>query len=153
MRRVFKLNQTSVEVDLKSLNRDAQDVIDLADLRPEPERLRVRQIVPIRFGAFLLILGVTGLGVGFAFQNELERHMKELAITIGVISLCGSVLILSLFGRKIEAVRFKNSQGICLLDVLKSGPDKAQYESFVSALIERIRAGSAGSEAAAPKKS
>lgn len=139
MRRVFKLNQTSVEVELKSLNRDAQDVVNLADLRPEPERLQVRQIVPLRLGGTFFIVGMVSLSLGFSLQSGAANELKRTAIITGIVSLILGGLILLLFGAKIQAVRFKNSTGICLLDVLKSGPDKSQYEAFVSALIDRIR--------------
>ncbi|MCC7424974.1 MAG: hypothetical protein IT428_32280 [Planctomycetaceae bacterium] len=136
-RRRFELFADRIVVHFKSIHSDGETTIRLDELNPESDRIRVRPLKPIRISFFILFIGVLGLIASYV-RPELNRHYN-----LGVQSLVlvfAPLFLLIKFGAKVEYVRFKTKAGVVVLDVGRSGPDKRQFDSFVTELRDRISA-------------
>ena len=112
----------------------------LADIRPEPNRLRVR---PKEFGVGLLMLvclrcvrTFRSARDGSAPVNG-QQNFVWWALAGGLFFV--SLVILAKTIRKIEFLQFVSNQGTAFLDVARAGPQRASFQAFVEALIGQIR--------------
>ena len=140
-RRQFELFADRVIVTSKSAKADSVITVVLADLRPEPNLLRVR---PKEFTVGLLML-VTSVGLGFfaILANVTESPLDDK--TKFCLSLAGGCFLVSLViiwktVRKIEFTQFVSNHGTPLLDIADAGPQRVGFRSFVDTLIGQIRA-------------
>jgi hypothetical protein len=146
-RRQFELFADRVIVTGKSMRADAVSTVLLADLRPDPNMLRIR---PKQFTAGLLTLLTSVVLGAFAFvangtESPLDDKTKFCLSFAGAGVLVALVIILKTF-RKIEFTQFLHSKyGTAVLDVAHTGPECASFRSFVDALIGQIRANQKGS--------
>jgi hypothetical protein len=139
-RRQFELFTDRVIVKAKSARADTESTIMLADLRPEPNRLRVR---PNEFGVGLLML-VASVALGlFAVlatglpPSTADKNFVWWALAGGLFFV--SLVILAKTFRKIEFLQFVSNHGTALLDVARAGPQRAGFQAFVETLIGQIR--------------
>lgn len=110
--------------------------IDYAELNPTPEKIWLRS--PLMWGGIAITsmatISLTALGV---FQSQDKEFLTGLAYAMAFIGLF--VALISL--KKIELARFKSRAGVASLDIFRSGPDKLQFDAFVTELKNRIRNG------------
>lgn len=118
-RRHFELFKDRLIVTSKTARVDSEITLKLADLRPEPNRLRVR---PKEFGLGLILVVVS---TGFAIAAGSTRGMAPdpTRWTLILLSLAGgsffvSLVIFSKTARKIEFIQFVSHHGNVLLDVV-----------------------------------
>ena len=117
-RRQFELFADRVIVKARSARADSVITVMLADLRPEPNMLRVR---PKEFGLGLLMLVASvGLGLYAIATRGIGPRLDDK--TMFWLSMAGACLIVSLaiFSktfRKIEFIQFVSKHGKPLLDV------------------------------------
>jgi hypothetical protein len=144
-RRQFELFANRVIVNAKSVRGEFVTTIMLADLRPEPNMLRVRP-KEFRLGLFML---ATSIGLGFA--AFLVRGLGLLPDDKAIIlmsapgaALFVSLVIMAATFRKIEFIQFVSKQGKPLLDIAKAGPQREGFRPFVEALIVQIASGTYG---------
>ncbi len=140
-RRKFELLADRVIVKAKSARVDSVITVMLADLRPEPNVLRIR---PKEFGLGLLFL-FAAVGLGFyaflgkgAVPPADDRNIFWLSMALAFLLV--SLVIFSKTLRKIEYIQFVSHQGKPLLDVARAGPERASFDPFVETLIGQIRA-------------
>jgi hypothetical protein len=140
-RRQFELFKDRLIVRSKSARVDSEITIILADLRPEPNRLFVR---PKEFGmGLLMLMGSVVIAVLGVMVRDLAPVPNE---KILLMFACAgafffvAMVILSKTLRKVEFLQFVSHHGHTLLDVARSGPQRAEFDPFVQALIDRIRA-------------
>ena len=140
-RRQFELFKERVVVKSKTPNADSVITIRLADLRPEPNLIRVRPkefalAVRMFFGSILATLLAVAL-ITFDFNTRVERMI--LFIPAGAF-LFISLVIFSKTARKIEFTQFVSHHGKALLDVARCGPQRDRFDDFLDALINQIQA-------------
>jgi hypothetical protein len=140
-RRQFELFKDRVIVRSRSARVDSEITIILADLRPELNRLFAR---PKEFGLGLLLLFSSMVA---AIVGAVSRGPAPGPESMGLVWLVAagsfffiSLVILSKTLRKIEFIQFVSHHGHPLLDVARAGPQRAEFDSFVQTLIDRIRA-------------
>jgi hypothetical protein len=140
-RRQFELLADRVIVETKSIRIEAVMTVMLADLRPEPNILRIR---PKEFNVGLTFLLAA---VGFGFYGFLahapappadDRSILWFALAAGC--LLASLVVFSKTFQKIEYMQFVSHQGKPLLDVARAGPQRADFDQFVETLIDQIEA-------------
>lgn len=140
-RRQFELFADRMIVKTKSARIEGVITVMLADLRPEPNTLRIR---PKEFGAGLLfllgsvVLGFFAILVRGAPPPPDDKTNLWLSLAGGCFFV--SLVIFSKTFRKIEYIQFVSHQGKPLLDVARAGPERAGFDDFVEALIAQIRA-------------
>ena len=105
------------------------------DLRPAPEKQWVHSDL-YWSGVYVLSLSALAIyGLAFFLQSPDKGFFWWMAfVTAGV----GLLMILA-FQRKIEMVIYSSSAGVPMLVIMKVGPEKAKFESFVQELHARIR--------------
>jgi hypothetical protein len=151
-RRQFELFKDRVIVTSRSARLDSEITVILADLRPQPNRLLVR---PKEFGLGLLmllgsmVLAIVGTVARGAAPGPNDEGLIWFACA-GAFFLV-SLAILSKTLRKIEFMQFVSHHGHPLLDVARAGPQRAEYDSFVQTLIDRIRANQRNDRPAPPE--
>jgi hypothetical protein len=140
-RRQFKLLADRVIVETKSIRIEGVMTVMLADLRPEPNILRIR---PKEFNVGLLFLLAA---IGFGFYGILARGAAPPAddktilwFALAIGCLIASFVVFSKTFQKIEYIQFVGHQGKPLLDVARAGPQRASFDEFVELLIDQIRA-------------
>jgi hypothetical protein len=141
-KRLFELFEDRVIVTIRSKRREAEITTMLANLRPEPNRVLIR---PEEFGYNLLMLLVS---VGFAIFGAIARGRVPAMTSeafFWVLIIAGSLFVYSLVilwktPRKIEFVQFVSHDERPLLNVARAGPQRAEFDSFVQTLTDRIRA-------------
>jgi hypothetical protein len=140
-RRRFELFSDRVVVKGKTTRVETLITIKLADLRPEPNILRIR---PKEFGLGLLML-VASVGLGFVGIRAMGVGAPAEDKNIMLLCLAGGCLFVSLVVlgktyRKIEYIQFVSYHGTPLLDVADAGPERSNFRAFVETLIGQIRA-------------
>jgi hypothetical protein len=140
-RRHFELFKDRLIVRSSTPRIDSEITLMLANLRPEPNRLRVR---PREFG---FGVGLLCVAVGLAIFAVLTTGMAVnprlwtavwFAIAGGTCFV--ALVILARTARKIEFLQFVSHQGNVLLDVARSGPERHEFDPFTNTLIDEIRA-------------
>jgi hypothetical protein len=140
-RRHFELFKDRLIIRSRTARVDSEITIMLANLRPEPNRLRVR---PKEFGLGVMLLVIA---IGLALSAALTARMAPnprlwytawLSIAAGTLFV--SLVIFAKTARKIEFLQFVSHQGNILLDVARSGPQRHEFDGFVETLIKQIRA-------------
>jgi hypothetical protein len=134
-RRWFELFEDRVIVKARSARADSEITVMLADLRPEPNFLRVR---PKGFGVGLLML-VASVAAGF-FAVVARQGDPNIWLSIAGGWFFVSLVFLWKTGTKIEFIQFVSHHGRALLDVAHAGPQRANFRPFVETLISQIRA-------------
>ena len=140
-RRQFELFADRVIVKSKSARADSVITVMLADLRPEPNEVRVR---PKEFGVGLgMLVAAVGLAL-FAISGRGMAPPRDdktsLWLSLAAACLIVGLAILSKTFRKIEFTQFVSNHGRPLLDVARAGRQRASFDSFVETLIGQIRA-------------
>lgn len=109
--------------------------IKVEHLDPNYDRLRLRSplLVPLATFALIGIVGSSVLGELSPSKNMTFAYYFCLAlggfgIVFGLLSL-----------RRITVARFKNLSGVASLDIFEAGPNKAEYQKFLSSLQEEIK--------------
>jgi hypothetical protein len=140
-RRQFELLPDRMIVKTKSARIEGVITVMLADLRPEPNILRIR---PKEFGVGLLCLFAS---VAVAFYAIVARAAgppmdNQTVLWLSIAGGCFfvSLVIFAKTFQKIEYVQFVSHQGKPLLDVARAGPERASFDNFVETLIAQIRA-------------
>lgn len=107
-----------------------------AELNPVPEKIWLRS--PMVWAGFMTTSGASlALGALSVF-HPLEQDKTFLTGCAYTIAFIGLFLV-AISLRKIELARFKSRGGAVALDILKSGPDKSQFDAFVAELKDRIK--------------
>jgi hypothetical protein len=140
-RRHFELFKDRVIVRSRTARVESEITVMLANLRPEPNRLRVR---PKEFGFGVMLLY---LSIGLAIVALLTtgavanpRLWSTVWFSVAGGALFVSLVIFAKTARKIEFLQFVSHQGNILLDVARSGPQRHEFDGFVETLIKQIRA-------------
>jgi hypothetical protein len=140
-RRQFELFKDRVIVRARTPRIDSEITVMLANLRPEPNRLRVRP-KEIVFGVGLLwvaiVLAIFAMLTTGAAVNP--RLWTTVWFSVAGGAFLTALVIIAKTARKIEFLQFVSHQGNALLDVARSGPQRHDFDAFVDALIARIRA-------------
>ncbi len=140
-KRYYEMRETTlVARGSNMISKQYEAELRYADLDPVYERLWIRTPI-LTTGIWLCIGGA--IGYVLVAQIQSLQHLVALFITFMV----GGLLCLLLGVRRIELVRFKSKAGVGLLDVVKAGPRKSEFEEFVAALQARIK-GAAGEKGA-----
>ncbi len=137
--RVFELfpERIRVQVD-RYFGPKADTTIKLCILNPSANRVWVRS-KSFQTGLWLLI--AAGILWVF-FSGGFSRKLGSVRSSIVTEAAVGLGLMLATF-RRVEYASFTSLAGVTLLDIARSGPDKAGFDSFTQHLITQIqRAGS-----------
>ena len=133
-RRTFELFDDRVLVRVQYPNNSSELTVDLSNIRPTPNTVRIRQW-PFNHGLMATFCPWSYVGAKYVFSGIAPSTD---AITIaGAISFVGAVICLYCI-RRIEFSSFVTHAGIVVLDVGDAGPDREIYRSFVDDLIQRI---------------
>jgi hypothetical protein len=141
-KRFFALADDSIQVNGKSFNTRFETNIPLALLNPVPEKAWIRN-ADFNTGISLCLLAVFMLFVAsLALSNVIELPAIARIATVVFTAALGiaGIVLLARNWRKVEWVRFKNSSEIVILDLAKSGKQKANFDKFVTLLTDQIRA-------------
>ncbi len=140
-KRSYELRETTLWArGTNHLNQDFEMELPYTDFKPEYARLWVRSNNWIVGGVFLSTLA----GIGYQILSEPPVKTTWVGFMIGLIFV--GIFFMLVGAQKIELVRFYSTNGSVLLDVVKKGSHKAEFEGFVKEIQKRIRA-------AAPPKS
>jgi hypothetical protein len=135
-RRRFELHPDKICIQGKTfLISDFDISVKLKDLDPNYQRLRVREKAFVS-GIWLIIVPlITAEILHSAFKVSFENPVMGLMFCF---SVCGAVTCVATF-RKVEFYQFKNSSGIAVLDIARSGKDKKHFDKFVEQLVSCIK--------------
>jgi hypothetical protein len=140
-RRHFELFKDRLIVRSKTARVESEITLMLANLRPEPNRLRVR---PKEFGFGLMLLvisaGLAIVAVLTAGTAVNPRLWNAVWFSVAGGAFFVSLVIFAKTARKIEFIQFVSHHENVLLDVARSGPQRHEFDSFVETLIAQIRA-------------
>jgi hypothetical protein len=131
-KRFFTLFGDTIRVNGKSFNGDFEANIRLTLLNPIPDKQWIRNS---GFGAGILLC-LVAIFMAFVNQVALSKLIEFSSIAVGI----AGILLMAWSCRKVEWVRFKNSSEIVILDLAKSGKQRANFDQFVSRLTDQIRA-------------
>ena len=133
--RTFTLLSDRVVVRGKqTLQSDFESRIPLASLDPNFDRISLRNpAFTIGFGMVIVSLVTCSILITGLKMSYLDLA-PGLVLMMGVTGLLFSAATY----RKVEFLRFKNREGITLMDVARSGAQAAQFDSFVEALTKQI---------------
>ena len=131
-RRRFDLFADRVVIESKSLKADAVVTVSLADLKPEPNILRLRP-KEFRLGLSMLLASVA-IGL-FALATVGPAGVIP-GTKIPWMSCVGPLVFVSLVVfartfRKVEFTQFLARDGKPRMDVGRAGPNRARYREFV----------------------
>jgi hypothetical protein len=140
-RRHFELFADRVIVDSRSAKADCVITVLLADLRAEPNIVRVRP-KEFNLGVGSLLIGIVLGFVAFTVGAMQQPANGKSMIWVGASAafLVASLAIVAKTIRKIEFTQFVSNQGKPLLDVARAGPQRAGFDSFIEAVTDQIRA-------------
>lgn len=134
--RTFTLQPDKIVVrGSQSLQGEFESSFALATFDPTPDTFRFRN-QNFTWGMGLALVGFVACTIlvsGF--------HMSFATLPPGLtacICMGGVTLMLATY-RKVEFVRFKNDNGIVILDIARAGKNAAQLDSFIDALTKQIR--------------
>lgn len=133
--RTFTLLSDRVVVRGKqTFQSDFESRIPLVSLDPNFDRIGIRNRA-FTTGLWMALVSLVTCSI---LITGLKMSYFDLApglvLMIGVTGLLFSAATY----RKVEFLRFKNREGMTLLDVARSGSQAAQFDSFVDALIKQI---------------
>ena len=139
-KRRFELHADRVSVSGKGGGSTFETMVMLANLRPEPDKLWVRNRV-FMLGIVMLLLSFV-LFIGTV--QSLQQNRQTPGFPIMQPSLAVGLLIVGLAictqtSAKVEFARFQSNAGIVLLDVARAGPDRRKFQEFVELLVKQIR--------------
>lgn len=119
----------------QSLQSEFEMTIPLKTLDSSPDTLRFRNqmFTGAMWGAVVSFVGCTVLVSGFHMSFATSPP-----VLVGGIGVSSIIVMLATF-RKVEFIRFKNDDGIVILDIARSGKSAAQLDSFIDALTKQIR--------------
>jgi hypothetical protein len=109
--------------------------VKLKDLDPNYEKLRVREKAFWSGIGLIIIPLVIAEILSSAFKVPFENPVMGLMLCFAV---CGAVTCVVTF-RKVEFYLFKNSSGIAVLDIARSGKNKNHFETFVEQVVSHIK--------------
>src|SRR5579884_1772661 len=116
----------------KSLKSEFETSIALTTIEPYPDKLKIRNR-NFTAGLWMAVISfVVAAILVSGFKMSFETFAPGMVVCIG---MAGVVLMLATF-RKVEFVRFKNSGGIVILDLARSGKGAGQLNSFIDALTK-----------------
>lgn len=135
--RTFTLLSDKIIVRGKqSLQSEFETGIPLRTLDPSPDKLRIRNQF-FAWGMWLAIVSFVTCSVLISgFHMTFARLAPGLVAGIGM----GGAMLMLATCRKVEFIRFKNDNGIVILDIARAGKSAAQLDSFIDALTSQIRA-------------
>ena len=134
-KREYHLDKQELRVEGKEfLFSDYQTTVQLSELNPDFERIR------IRIGSFYAGIGTCLLF--FIAASVLSELFKVDALSRPIsmlysLSLCGALMALVTF-RKIEYVRVRSKYGIPIIAIAKAGKRKDEFEHFIGCLRNNI---------------
>ena len=108
--------------------------LDLSTLSPVVGRMRVRS----RY--FVIGLGVLALALVTVVIGALniKDGSSFIAFPSGIIIV--GFIIMAVSFRCTEYARFTSLSGVAVLDIARSGPDSANFDAFVEAVVRQIQA-------------
>jgi hypothetical protein len=116
-----------------------ETTVSLADLKPEPDRLWIRNrfffwgVVVLAMGLVLFVPKIDKFADGI---QPGETFAFYFGLAFGIVGL---IICLKTVW-KIEFARFQSRQGgIVVLDVARAGPDRARFSGFIELLVDLIR--------------
>ncbi len=132
----FELNSDSIRVFGKFLNNSFDSTIKLNTLDPTFERLWLHNELLF---SYILFFGVSLVAL-LVLTVGLNRKMSDpLSVAVTGLGVCCFALALASV-RKREVARFRSDTGVPLLEIGRAGKQSAEFDSFVSAVAERVEA-------------
>jgi hypothetical protein len=131
-KRDFKLYPDEIRVIGKVfLQKDFDVNIELKNLNPNYEKVKIRE-KGFMAGMYLIILPLI---IKFILISAFNVKIDNPAIGFMVIlAISGGILCIATF-RKIEFYVFKNSFGVNILDIARSGKEKHNFDKYVEQII------------------
>ena len=129
-RRKFDLYADRLVIHIKQLNYEAEVILSLAGVVAEPDTIR-RRHKAFLYGTAAIVFGILGL------LNS-KKLSEEWIIAVSVSLALGSLFCLYSF-RKVKFKSFRKADGVAFFDVGCSGPDVAEFDTFVEALQHQIQ--------------
>jgi hypothetical protein len=119
----------------RSLQSEFETTMSLAMLDPNPDKLHFRNksFTHGMLAATVSFVACTVLVSGF--HMPLTTTPPTL---LGVMGIAGVLLMVATW-TKIEFARFKNKDGIVVLDIARAGKDASKFDSFIVALSKQIK--------------
>jgi hypothetical protein len=134
-KRSYELRETTLWArGTNHLNQDFEVEIPYSEFKPEYARFWVRSNNWIVAGASICVMA----GIGYQVVTEPPVKTYLIGLMVGLIFV--GIFLMLAGAQKIELVRFYSSNGTILMDVVKKGPRKAEFEGFVKEIQTRIRA-------------
>lgn len=143
-KRNYELLEESISTTgASTLGATFETEIPYTDFKAKPEKLKI--LAPTFWSGIYILSGGTAMitAVGI-FQSQDKAFLTGLASAISFVGL----FIVGIAFRKIELVRFRSKAGFPLLDIIKAGPLKGEFDSFVSELSARIQKATEPNQAA-----
>jgi hypothetical protein len=115
---------------------DMDGTIPLRSIEPRKMTLRVRHPLCANSLGWGIAGLVTAIVLVSKFNFDPIGEAASLAWCVAISCLIGSLYT----RKKIEYARFQSDAGAVMLDIGRSGPDKAQFDLFVELVMKQIHA-------------
>ena len=143
-RREFQLFADRIEIHLRWRAAATDISLPLADFRPvapTPGRTRLTiykraTIATLAFFLAVILLLLVDTNLPAAYLH-LHRPLMGV-VTTAAILMAISLLLVNRYRKPVEVAKFLNTEGKVALDILKSGPDIARFDTFTKQVTRQI---------------
>jgi len=134
-KRNYELHEDCISTEgVNPLGSSFETEISYADFKAKPEKLKI--LAPTFWAGIYIVSGGTAmLTLVGIFQSQDKGFLTGLSYAIIFVGL----VMAGIAFRKIELVRFRSKAGFPLLDIIKAGPLKNEFDGFISELSARIQ--------------
>ena len=119
-----------------STRSDFEVALDLKDINPEYSIVRLRSTFWVPGLCIIIISTIIAVILSKVYRMTVEDFWMGLTL---VMPVAGIILILATF-KKVEFYSFRNSSGLTVMDIARSGNEKDKFDGFIEKLIDCIKA-------------